>query len=389
MLADYAAWARPPASGRGFSRAAKEVWPVKIRLALECSTSVLGGFERFLLTLVAVLREQGIEPMLVANEDGPVLPHYLSLGVAVEVISARERAGRLKLAGLLRDLHIDIAQSHSFDPGFAMASRQAGCRNVWRLKGHVRLSCPDDAEQAERLLGLGSALADRIVCPSHFLARQFDEHSADKVSVIPNGVELDGIEQGASRPRVRSSRRLVASVGHLVPSKHHEVFLRAAARLKPAYPDCDFAIFGQPSGNPDYAEYLSDLVEGLELDPGVLRGSFRGGFVDMLEPIDVAVFPFIDEGFGNAAVEAMAVGKAVVAARSGVFPEHIDHGVDGILVEPRDPVALSAAISELLDDPVRAQSLARAARHKARTRWDQRLCARRYADLYLGLVSHG
>ena len=60
-------------------------------------------------------------------------------------------------------------------------------------------------------------------------------------------------------------------------------------------------------------------------------------------------------------LEAMAVGRPVVAAASGGIVDLVDDGVTGLLVPPGDPVALSTALSTVLDDPQRASAMGQAA----------------------------
>jgi glycosyltransferase involved in cell wall biosynthesis len=80
-----------------------------------------------------------------------------------------------------------------------------------------------------------------------------------------------------------------------------------------------------------------------------------------LAGIDIFVLPSLYEGLGVAALEAMAVGKAVVASRVGGLTDVITDGLTGFLVPPRDSKALSDAIAKLIADPSRARALGRSA----------------------------
>jgi glycosyltransferase involved in cell wall biosynthesis len=64
----------------------------------------------------------------------------------------------------------------------------------------------------------------------------------------------------------------------------------------------------------------------------------------------VFCLPSVQEGFGIVFLEAMAAGKPIVAARAAAVPEVVRDGVDGLLVEPRDPAALARALARLRDD---------------------------------------
>jgi glycosyltransferase involved in cell wall biosynthesis len=75
------------------------------------------------------------------------------------------------------------------------------------------------------------------------------------------------------------------------------------------------------------------------------------------------------EGCPFTVIEAMAAGAPVVATRVGGVPELVEHGVSGLLVEPRSPEALAAAVSELLASPERASRMGAAGRLAARKRF--------------------
>jgi len=72
------------------------------------------------------------------------------------------------------------------------------------------------------------------------------------------------------------------------------------------------------------------------------------------------------EGLGTSILDAMAGGLAVVATRVGGIPEVVEHQGTGILVPPRDPEALAAAILELAGDPARRAAMGASGRERAR-----------------------
>jgi glycosyltransferase involved in cell wall biosynthesis len=70
-------------------------------------------------------------------------------------------------------------------------------------------------------------------------------------------------------------------------------------------------------------------------------------------------------------LEAMRLGRPVVATAVGGTPEAVEHGVTGLLVPRRDPEALAKALIELLLDPKRRERMGRAAAERARTAFDE------------------
>ncbi len=151
---------------------------------------------------------------------------------------------------------------------------------------------------------------------------------------------------------------------------------------------------GEPAEPPHvlYAGRLSEekgILEFLEATEGLPRvvvgdGPLRDrvpeahGFVPpgelgaYYERAAVVACPSRREGYGVVAREAMAHGRPVVASAVGGLLDAVEDGVTGLLVAPRDPVALRAAIERLLGDPGSRRALGTAARDRARRElsWD-------------------
>ena len=152
----------------------------------------------------------------------------------------------------------------------------------------------------------------------------------------------------------------VVCVSRLVEEKGQRVLVRALAHL----PGATLLLGGDGPDRPA----LEALVEELGL---VDRVELLGYVPDkwaLLAAADVFCFPstWTLEGFGIVSVEAMLLGKPVVATTVGPIPEVVEDGVTGICVAPGDPAALATALSALLGDPERAECLGRAGRERAR-----------------------
>ncbi len=87
----------------------------------------------------------------------------------------------------------------------------------------------------------------------------------------------------------------------------------------------------------------------------------------MLVRCDVVVHPSWAEGFPNAVLEAMCATRPVVATRVGGIPELVAHGVHGLLVEPRRPIELAAALERLLAHPLAAHVMGLRGRRQVET----------------------
>ncbi len=90
--------------------------------------------------------------------------------------------------------------------------------------------------------------------------------------------------------------------------------------------------------------------------------------------LDVFVLPSFSETFGLVVVEAMAMGRPIIATNAGGLPEIITNGKTGLLVQPQDATAVAWAIHRILADAALRQSLGRLAREEAVKRYDFDSC---------------
>jgi glycosyltransferase involved in cell wall biosynthesis len=115
-------------------------------------------------------------------------------------------------------------------------------------------------------------------------------------------------------------------------------------------------------GDGPYLGELRALRDTLASRDDIHLLGYRPDARELLGDADLAVFPSWHEAFGNAVMEAMAQGRAVVATRVGGIPEVVEDGVSGVLVEPRDASGLRDAMQQLLADPARRAALGAAGR---------------------------
>ena len=91
---------------------------------------------------------------------------------------------------------------------------------------------------------------------------------------------------------------------------------------------------------------------------------FRHDILALMQGFEIFVFSSYFEGLGTAILDAMALGKPVVATRAGGIPEAVQDGLTGLLVPPRDPQALADAVRYLLGHPEHVKAFGRAGRQR-------------------------
>lgn len=192
----------------------------------------------------------------------------------------------------------------------------------------------------------------------------------EQVHVIPSGVSpsVFDAEPSLADPLPTVPRPRILFVGRLHRQKAVDVLLRAFSVMRHA--DAHLIVAGDGPERPR----LERLVRHL----GVSDRVHLLGFVSharvpgLMRATDVVALPSRYEELGTTLVEAMYARAPVVATATGGIPELISHGEHGLLVPPEDPVALAAALDELLSDPAAARQLAKQAHARATDlRWDR------------------
>ena len=207
-----------------------------------------------------------------------------------------------------------------------------------------------------------------------------------EVHTIYHGLDTDWFSPAPARDTSRPP--LILAVGRFVEKKGFDALVEACARLKLAGVRFRCLIVGERG--PAYENICSlieacDLADCIELRGAVsqdeLRDIYRGAQAFAL-PCQVMEDGDRD-GFPNVLAEAMAMGVPVVSTRISGIPEMIDDDVHGLLVGPRDPVALAAALQRALCDETLHQRLALAARRRICERFDSRRTTVALRDLFV------
>jgi len=190
---------------------------------------------------------------------------------------------------------------------------------------------------------------------------------------------------------IAPDQRCFGIIGSLRERKGHRVFLRAAARVMRALPTARAFIIGEAAPkDAAYAEELLQLARDLGIRDRVVFTGFRTDVKELIQLLEVVAVPSVKpEPFGRVIIEAMAMGKPVVASRAGGPPEIITHEESGLLVPPHEEEPLAAAITRLLTEGGLAAALATRGREEARRRFSLTTHVDVMQEIYAGLIGGG
>jgi len=353
----------------------------------------IAGAETHLLALLPALRERDIDCGVLLMED-PRRPQpnfrerLEQSGIPVETLPIRwhlDPALPANLDVLLRKSPFDILHAHlphgevyggiamrAFPSRWFVVSRHNDDR--FRRWLPMRWVFASSLRRADRIIAISQSLRRFLI--------EVEKAPADKIEVIPYGLDAEAFSRaahpGAFRAEIGARENpLVGFIGRLTGQKGVDILLRAFALVERCHPTVKLILAGEGPDRPA----LSRLAKSLGLQRVMFLG-WRDDAADILADIDLLVVPSRWEGFGLVALEAMAMGKPVVASNVSALPEIVVPGQTGLLVPHGDAEELAEALGSILTDPKRAAEMGRAGRERVLKEFPVERMAKRMSGLY-------
>lgn len=360
----------------------------------------VGGAERLLSTSLPYLNRHMFDykvAYFLPHKDA-LVPEFERAGIPVFCLNLKgsyDLSAVLRLVSLLRQQEIDILHIHS--PYAGILGRVAA-----RLSGVSAIVCTEhmQIEKQNYITRFGNLLTyplnDATIAVSDavlhsVLDRQIIKHGT--YVTIHNGVDLNAIATaGTCRTPIRESlgipaqHQVVGNVANLFPGKGHRYLIEAARLVLNQYPDVTFVIVGNDKITED-AGRLRELAGHLRIQDRVIFTGFRRDVFQLMAAFDIFVLPSLWEGFGIVLLEAMALGKPVVGTEVGGIPEIIDNGLNGFLVEPRNPQQLAEKILKLLRNETLRNQMGQNGMQKVRDRFSIQRTVRETEKVYVMAIN--
>jgi glycosyltransferase involved in cell wall biosynthesis len=352
-----------------------------MRVVLAINHLRFGGAERLVADLACGLCQRGIQVQLVAlgGAEPALSDQARAAGVSVHVLGrpVYSIAAAARLLGVLRKSGADIVHAHLF-PSIAYVSLARKVRvgrwrlvmtehNTWNRRRRSAL------RPADRMIYRSY---DRIACISDEVRDAlvgWAPETAPKTVVVHNGIPASHFQKPKTGERIGHPVRIL-SIGRLTRQKGFESLVETMRHL----PECELVIAGDGELRPE--------LEAQVLAAG-LRGRVRligwtGDVFSLLRTADVYVQPSRWEGFGIAAVEAMAAGLPVIVTDVAGLSKVV--GSAGLRVAVDDIAGMRRTIASIVDDqPLRMELSSRGALRARSFTMDAAVAA--YASLYRGL----
>jgi glycosyltransferase involved in cell wall biosynthesis len=350
-----------------------------------------GGTARHVIDVVR--HAHGVDHEVVVPErrvggltDEQAIGHLTAAGATVHVRPMRRTpwspGNGVALAGLarlVRRRRPDVVHGHSSIGGLLARLVATGARRprIYTPNGITQVRVGRTVERALR------PLTDRFVAVSPSegeLAVAERIADAAHLAVIPNGIELEPAPPIDLRAHLGLGPDvpLVGTIARLVAQKAPLDYVTACSLVAAEVDDAHFVLIGGGT----QAREVDGAVVAAGLGARFHRVHALPGAAGALGSLDVFALTSLFEGGPYAPLESMRAGTAVVLTDVVGSRDTIVHGESGVLVEPRAPAAMAAAIVALLHDPDRRARFAAAGQARVAERFDVRMMGRRVADLY-------
>ena len=204
----------------------------------------------------------------------------------------------------------------------------------------------------------------------------------EQVEVINSGVEV-ATEPAGEVLDIGNKVPVIGAAGPLERVKGHTYFLKAAKRILVRPIEAEFLIAGS---GPEESR-LRRLARDLHIAAHVTFVPYLQSFTEVLRAMDIFCLPSLQQGLGTTMLEAMALGKPVVATEVGGVKTVLKHHENGIVVPCENEVALAEGMLELLEDPPRARQLGQQARELVARQYNVERMAARTVRLYRELIA--
>jgi glycosyltransferase involved in cell wall biosynthesis len=369
----------------------------KIKILQGIRQGKIGGGESYLLSLVENLNHSRFEPVVLSFTDGQMVERLRSLGIQTHVIYT-EKPFDLRVWGRVRKLieeeEIDLVHAHG---------TRAASNMFWAAK---KLKCPfiytchawsfhlDQNWAVKKLRIWGEQFlttqADVTICGSKSnretgrrLFKNFDaiiiNNAIDPKRFNPYGV----YKNIRSELGIAPDEVLVASIARFTLQKQPLKLIAAFADVCKKVLNVTLLMVGDG----EQKEQAVKLIKKLMLQDKVMLQPFRQDIPDVLAAVDIFVLPSLWEALPIALLEAMAMGKAVIATNVDGAPEIIEHGQNGLLIDLHElEKNISEALVRLCSDEALRTRLQQAAVESVSAAYNVETLAKKNEEVYLKLM---
>lgn len=358
----------------------------KIKVLEVIRQGQIGGGESHLLDLITFMNKEKIEPICLSFTSGEMISRLESMGIKCHVIDTLKPFDikiQHKIFQLIRDEGVHIVHAHGSRAASNMLwpTRELHLPLIYTVHGW---SFHDDQNWLVRALRQWSeklicSMSSRVICVSQSNADTGRECFGLKgVDVIENGINLIKFNPNNKFKPLRDEFGfkeddfIAGFIARCTKQKAPLDFLKAIKFAHERNPIIKGLFVGEGDMDSEADEFISEMG----MNDYIFRSNFRTDVPDLLHTINVYCLPSLWEGLSIALLEAMAMGKAIVATPTDGTKEVIVHEENGLVIPYNNPNVLAEAIIRLYEN----HELYHQCSQHARQLVAQRFNAQRVAD---------
>ncbi|MCB9059526.1 MAG: glycosyltransferase [Calditrichae bacterium] len=363
---------------------------IKSNICLIISGDLWGGAEAQAFSLLQAFAAKNEFKIYVILFNHGILEERISgLGLNKYVIDEKENSpvkSVLLMYSYFKHEKIDTIHVHGFKENFlaGIAARLAGIKNIIRTHHGIGMVGVHRINNYIEKIN-EKFLTRHLIAVSENLKQYLIENGfkTNKISVIHNGI-APANENFESAHRIKKDFNIpdgffvICAIGRLVRVKGYNYLLEAFREILNSVPECCLIFVGE---GPLQKE-LEAQSKSLNISEKVIFTGFQKNVDDYLNTLDILVLPSLHEGIPMVLLEAMRLGKMVVASRVGGIPELINDTENGFLVQPKKPEEIAKTCLGLVDDQEKKQKIYNNAKHTILNKFSLSMTIEKTASLY-------
>lgn len=367
---------------------------IKIKIVYFIPQLLIGGTERHLYDLVTHLDKELFECVVwCPGPWGPIGNELLQAGIKIIRFKFPYRIfffhRFLKPIYYLKSKRFQIFHSYGYGPHYidTIIAKLSGIpiyissrRNIRHWSGGEKLHL------GERIR---NHFSDLVIANSEAVKKksiEIEKIEPEKIKVIYNGVDFTKINLSSEKSQYKKGLGIpedytvIGNLANLKPVKGQKLLIEAFAKIFKKVNKVKLVI----SGEGPEKENLLKLADNLNIKDSItIVNSYLNRF-ELLNLFDIFVFPSLAEGFPNAIIEAMVMGKPVIASNVGGIPEAVIDGETGFLFETESD--LINKLNVLISDEVIREKMGMNGRERAQRVFSLNEKIKEYEELYENLL---
>jgi glycosyltransferase involved in cell wall biosynthesis len=336
-------------------------------------TTDLYGSSKILYLVAHKLRKDGNEVHLAVSENGPLIDLFKRIGAKTHLIRLGVLRKRyMSFSGLINRISVIIsahtklyrlAKSEKFDLIYTnttpviiggLLSKTTGLPNIWHLHEIID---PHGSLIQRVFAKIIKSTSKKVIVVSNAVYNNWVPYlGKEKLNRIYNGIPLEIIAQ----PEINLKKDLnfnngdilIGMIGRLNVGKGQFYFLQIAKELTKINSNLKFILVGDAFSGYEYlySELQSRIIE-MDLQNHVFYLGYKDNIAQIIQEIDILVLPSIKpDSFSTVILEAMSMGKPVVATAQGGALEQVLDGVTGIHIPINEPIQAAKKMQHLILD---------------------------------------